>query len=126
MQLRKQLHNYQPLWASSQWNTSTIANTTDQTKQSSKSRTTGSLSLIFVFISKFVNKNVPDLLDILDLREYVSYLGIIKENMLTQLTYLSNTSETLLDTAVIWILRKLRLYAFVRVHPSHTCPKTHI
>lgn len=87
MQLRKQLHNYQPLWASSQWNTSTIANTTDQTKQSSKSRTTGSLSLIFVFISKFVNKNVPDLLDILDLREYVSYLGIIKENMLTQLTY---------------------------------------
>lgn len=59
----------------------------DQTKQSSKSRTTGSLSLIFVFISKFVNKNVPDLLDILDLREYVSYLGIIKENMLTQLTY---------------------------------------
>lgn len=59
----------------------------DQTKQSSKSRTTGSLSLIFVFVSKFVNKNVPDLLDILDLREYVSYLGIIKENMLTQLTY---------------------------------------
>lgn len=69
MQLRKeQLHNYQPhgLFPSE----THLLLLVQKNKQNSKSRSTGSPSLIcfFVFISKFVNKNVPDLLHILDLR----------------------------------------------------------